>query len=199
MLGWLTTTDHKRIGILYFFTTLVLFGIGGAEALLMRTQLAAPNSALVSPATYDELFTLHGLTMIFFFVIPMTTGAFGNYLIPLMIGARDMAFPRLNALGYWVFLASRVFLYAASRSGRRPTPAGSTTCRSRAARTTRAQHRLLRLGVIFNSIASTLTARAVHRHDLQAARARHVVQPHAAVPVRPARGRRSGCSSRCRR
>src|SRR3954452_11165068 len=102
ILGWLTTTDHKKIGVLYFWTTLVLFGAGGVEALLMRTQLASANADVVSSSTYDELFTMHGLTMIFFFIIPMTTGAFGNYLIPLMIGARDMAFPRMNALSYWI-------------------------------------------------------------------------------------------------
>ena len=111
VLGWVMTTDHKRIGLLYFWTTLVLFAAGGAEALLMRTQLAQPNQHVVGPATYDELFTMHGLTMIFFFIIPMTTGAFGNYLLPLMLGARDMAFPRMNALSYWVFLASGIFVY----------------------------------------------------------------------------------------
>jgi cytochrome c oxidase subunit 1/cytochrome c oxidase subunit I+III len=111
ILGWLTTTDHKRIGLLYFWTTLALFGAGGIEALIMRTQLIAPNQHLVSPSTYDELFTVHGITMIFFFIIPMTTGAFGNYLLPLMIGARDMAFPRMNALSYWIFLGSAIFLY----------------------------------------------------------------------------------------
>jgi cytochrome c oxidase subunit I+III len=111
-LGWLTTTDHKRIGLLYFFTTLAFFGAGGIEALLMRTQLAQPNEKVLSPETYDQLMTMHGVTMIFLFVIPMTTGAFGNYLIPLMIGARDMAFPRMNALSYWLFLASGLFMYA---------------------------------------------------------------------------------------
>jgi cytochrome c oxidase subunit I+III len=111
-LGWLTTTDHKRIGLLYFFTTLAFFGAGGIEALLMRTQLAQPNEKVLSPETYDQLMTMHGVTMIFLFVIPMTIGAFGNYLIPLMIGARDMAFPRMNALSYWLFLASGLFMYA---------------------------------------------------------------------------------------
>jgi heme/copper-type cytochrome/quinol oxidase subunit 1 len=112
VLGWLTTTDHKRIGLLYFFTTLAFFGAGGIEALLMRTQLAQPNEKLLSPETYDQLMTMHGVTMIFLFVIPMSLGAFGNYLIPLMIGARDMAFPRMNALSYWLFLASGLFMYA---------------------------------------------------------------------------------------
>src|SRR4029078_11758055 len=114
------TTDHKRIGLLYFWTTLVLFAAGGAEALIVRTQLVRPNNDLVGPATFDELFTLHGITMIFFFIIPMTTGALGNYLIPLMIGARDMAFPRLNALSYWIFLASALFVYSSLFMGSAP-------------------------------------------------------------------------------
>jgi cytochrome c oxidase subunit I+III len=111
ILGWLTTVDHKRIGLLYFFTTLVFFAAGGAEALLIRTQLAAANGRTLSPDTFNQLMTMHGVTMIFLFIIPMTTGAFGNYLVPLMIGARDMAFPRLNALSYWLFLGSGVFIY----------------------------------------------------------------------------------------
>ena len=83
VLGWLTTTDHKRIGIMYFFTALAFFGAGGVEALLIRTQLIAPHGRLLTPQAYDEVFTMHGITMIFLFVIPMTTGAFGNYLHPL--------------------------------------------------------------------------------------------------------------------
>lgn len=120
LVGWLTTTDHKRIGIMYFFTALMFFGAGGVEALLIRTQLIGPNHHLLSPAAYDQVFTMHGITMIFLFVIPMTTGAFGNYLIPLMIGARDMAFPRMNALSYWIFLASGIFMYVALLSGHAP-------------------------------------------------------------------------------
>src|SRR5213595_2867272 len=111
ILGWLTTTDHKRIGIMYFFTALAFFGAGGVEALLIRTQLFGPNGHVLSPAAYNQLMTMHGVTMIFLFVIPMTTGAFGNYLVPLMIGARDMAFPRMNALSYWLFLFSGLFIY----------------------------------------------------------------------------------------
>src|SRR3954467_2955682 len=120
LLGWLTTVDHKRIGLLYLFTTMAFFLAGGVEALLMRTQLAQPNEHVVSPATFNELFTTHGVTMIFFAVIPMQIGAFGNYLVPLMIGARDMAFPRLNALSYWIFLASGLFLYAGVFTGHAP-------------------------------------------------------------------------------
>src|SRR3954468_10036556 len=120
ILGWLTTTDHKRIGILYLFTSLAFFALGGAEALMIRTQLLSPENNLVGPGTFNQALTMHGVTMIFFFIIPMTTGAFGNYLLPLMIGARDMAFPRLNALSYWLFLGSGVFLYAGVFSGHAP-------------------------------------------------------------------------------
>ncbi|MBV8597603.1 MAG: cbb3-type cytochrome c oxidase subunit I, partial [Actinobacteria bacterium] len=159
LLGWLTTTDHKRIGLLYFWTTLVLFGAGGAEALTMRTQLAVPNNHLVGPETYDQLFTLHGITMIFFFIIPMTTGAFGNYLLPLMLGARDMAFPRLNALSFWIFLASGIFLYTSLALGVAPN-AGWFDYVPLASRQFDPGHNIdfYCLGVIFNSIASTLTA-----------------------------------------
>src|ERR671938_1659975 len=111
LVGWLTTVDHKRIGLLYFFTSLAFFGAGGIEALLMRTQLAQANEHVLSPATYNQMMTMHGVTMIFLFIIPMTTGAFGHYLVPLMIGARDMAFPRMNALSDWLFLAGGIFLF----------------------------------------------------------------------------------------
>jgi cytochrome c oxidase subunit 1/cytochrome c oxidase subunit I+III len=120
VLGWLTTTDHKRIGLMYLFATLAFFAAGGVEALLMRTQLARPNGDVVSPNTFNELLTMHGVTMIFLFIIPLTTGAFGNYLVPLMIGARDMAFPRMNALSFWLFLASGIFLYAGVAMGTAP-------------------------------------------------------------------------------
>ena len=139
VLGWLTTVDHKRIGLLYFWTTLVFFAAGGTEALLMRTQLAQPDEHVVGPETYDQLLTMHGVTMIFFFIIPMTTGAFGNYLVPLMIGARDMAFPRLNALSLLALPRRRALhVLELPVPRRRPTPAGSTTCRSRSSGTTQA-------------------------------------------------------------
>jgi cytochrome c oxidase subunit I+III len=120
ILGWLTTTDHKRIGIMYFFTSLAMFGAGGVEALLIRTQLIGPHGHVLSPQAYDEVFTMHGITMIFLFVIPMTTGAFGNYLIPLMIGARDMAFPRMNAVSFWIYLGSAIFVYVGLAGGHAP-------------------------------------------------------------------------------
>ena len=120
VLGWLTTTDHKRIGLLYLFTSLVFFAAGGVEALLVRSQLLEPNEGLVGAETFNQLLTMHGLTMIFLFVIPMGIGAFGNYLLPLMIGARDLAFPRLNMLSYWFFLASGCFIYAGLLMGDGP-------------------------------------------------------------------------------
>src|SRR5207249_1270406 len=118
--GWLTTTDHKRIGILYLVTSLAFFAAGGAEALVMRTQLAEANQRVVGPGTYDQLMTMHGITMIFLFVIPLSIGAFGNYLVPLMIGARDMAFPRMNALSFWLFLGSGSFMYTSLFLGMAP-------------------------------------------------------------------------------
>ncbi|HVZ21242.1 MAG TPA: cbb3-type cytochrome c oxidase subunit I, partial [Vicinamibacterales bacterium] len=160
VLGWLTTTDHKKIGLLYFWTTLLFFAVGGVEALLMRTQLATANNDLIGPSTYDELFTLHGMTMIFFFIIPMTTGAFGNYLIPLMIGARDMAFPRMNALSYWIFLASGIFLYVGVASGNGPDGSwfgAFPPLTERAFSPSRAID-FYTLAIIFNGIASSLTA-----------------------------------------
>ena len=159
VLGWLTTTDHKRIGLLYFWTTLVLFGAGGVEALLIRTQLAQPNEHVVSPETYDQLFTMHGITMIFFFIIPMTTGAFGNYLIPLMIGARDMAFPRMNALSFWIFLASALFIYTSLFMGGAPNACWFDYVPLASKEFNPGRNiDFYALGIIFNSISSTLTA-----------------------------------------
>jgi cytochrome c oxidase subunit I len=101
--SWITTTDHKRIGILYIVTSLVFFAAGGLMALLMRAQLAAPETTFVERDTYNQLFTMHGTTMVFLVIVPILAG-FGNFLVPLMIGAPDVAFPRLNALSYWLLL-----------------------------------------------------------------------------------------------
>ncbi|MFL5662335.1 MAG: cytochrome c oxidase subunit I [Ktedonobacteraceae bacterium] len=106
---WLMTTDHKKIGIMYIVTAFFFFLAGGVEALLIRTQLAVPNGKVLSPEVYNQIFTMHGTTMIFLFVMPILTG-FGNYIVPLMVGARDMAFPRLNAFGYWIVLFGGLFL-----------------------------------------------------------------------------------------
>jgi cytochrome c oxidase subunit 1 len=109
--SWFTTVDHKKIGLMYGVTSFVFFVVGGLEALLIRAQLSGPDKTLVNAAQYNEIFTMHGITMIFLFVMPMSA-AFFNYLIPLMIGARDVAFPRLNAFSFWLFLGGGLFLYS---------------------------------------------------------------------------------------
>jgi cytochrome c oxidase subunit I+III len=159
LVGWLTTTNHKRIGILYFFTTIAFFIAGGVEALLMRTQLITPNNSVLSPGAYNEMLTMHGVTMIFLFVIPMTTGAFGNYLVPLMIGARDMAFPRLNALSYWLFVSGGIFLYFGLFTGEPPS-AGWFNYVPLADRAYSPGLGIdfYALGLIFNSVSSTAAA-----------------------------------------
>jgi cytochrome c oxidase subunit 1 len=107
---WVTTVDHKKIGLMYIAYALIFLVIGGLEATLMRIQLAVPNNHFVSPQVFNQLFTMHGTTMVFFMGMPMLFG-FGNYLIPLMIGARDMAFPRLNAFSFWVSAFGGLLLY----------------------------------------------------------------------------------------
>ncbi|HWF86412.1 MAG TPA: cytochrome c oxidase subunit I [Vicinamibacterales bacterium] len=108
--GWITTVDHKRLGMLYIGYALVFLSIGGIEAAVMRIQLIRPQYNFVSPQVFNRLFTMHGTTMIFFVVMPLVFG-FANYLVPLMIGARDMAFPRLNAFSFWLTAFSGIFLY----------------------------------------------------------------------------------------
>jgi cytochrome c oxidase subunit I len=108
--SWLVTVDHKRIGIMYIGTALVWFVAGGILAILMRAQLATPGETFLTKSSYDEVMTMHGTTMIFLVVVPILAG-FGNFLVPLMIGARDMAFPRLNALSYWLYLLGGVVLW----------------------------------------------------------------------------------------
>ncbi|MBA2528482.1 MAG: cytochrome c oxidase subunit I [Euzebyales bacterium] len=109
--SWMTTVDHKKIGVLYWVTAFFFFLVGGIEALFIRVQLARPEQSLLTADQYNQLFTMHGLTMIFFAVMPLGA-AFFNYLLPLQIGARDVAFPRLNAFSYWVFLAAGIFIYS---------------------------------------------------------------------------------------
>jgi cytochrome c oxidase subunit 1/cytochrome c oxidase subunit I+III len=118
--SWVATVDHKRIGILYLLTAFFFFGVGGLEALVMRLQLAKPNNHLLSPDAYDQLFTMHGTTMIFLVVMPTLIG-FSNYFVPLMIGARDMAFPRLNAMGFWFFPFGGLLLHFSLLAGGAPS------------------------------------------------------------------------------
>jgi cytochrome c oxidase subunit 1/cytochrome c oxidase subunit I+III len=119
LFGTLGTVDHKVIGIRYIVTAFVFLLMGGVEALVLRIQLAQPNMHLLSPEQYNQLFSMHGVTMIFLYALPVLSG-FSNYLWPLMLGSRDMAFPRLNALSYWIFLASGLFIYASFAIGAAP-------------------------------------------------------------------------------
>src|SRR5262245_29969100 len=108
--GWVTTVDHKRIGIMYVVYALMFVVVGGIEAGLMRLQLLFPHAHFVSPHVFNQIFTMHGTTMIFFFAMPIMFG-FVNYLVPLMIGARDMAFPRMNAFSFWLTAFGGLLLY----------------------------------------------------------------------------------------
>ncbi|MGH7025694.1 MAG: cytochrome c oxidase subunit I [Caulobacteraceae bacterium] len=111
VIGWLSTVDHKEIGLRYIVTAFVFLILGGVEALIMRAQLAGPGQRLLSPEQYDQLFTMHGISMIFLYASPVLTG-FSNYLWPLLLGSRDMAYPRLNAMSYWIYLAAGIFIYS---------------------------------------------------------------------------------------
>jgi cytochrome c oxidase subunit 1 len=123
--SWVTTVDHKRIGIMYLFTTFFFFAAGGLMALVIRLQLEHANNQVVSAEAYDQLFTMHGTTMIFLFVVPVMAG-FGNYLVPLQIGARDMAFPKLNAASFWLLLAGGLVMYSSFVWGGGPADTGWT-------------------------------------------------------------------------
>ena len=112
VMRWLTTVDHKKIGIMYIVASFLLFFAGGIMALLMRAQLSHADNGFITQDAFNTLFTMHGTVMLFLFLTPMFVG-FGNYFVPLMIGARDMAFPFLNALSYWVFLVSCIVIFAA--------------------------------------------------------------------------------------
>ena len=125
VLSWVTTVDHKRIGVLYIVTSFGFFFAAGILALLMRAQLAQADNGILTRDAYNGVVTIHGTAMIFLFVVPILAG-FGNFVVPLMIGARDMAFPRLNALSYWLFLLGGLvvlvsFVPGAANSGGRPT------------------------------------------------------------------------------
>ena len=132
IVAWLSTVDHKKLGLRYIMTAFVFFALGGVEAAVMRAQLARPEAHLISPDAYNQLFTMHGVTMMFLFVQPVLSG-FSFYLTPLMIGARELAFPRLNSFSYYVFVLAGVFIYASFLIGAAPnagwfnyTPLAST-------------------------------------------------------------------------
>src|SRR5947209_12247115 len=107
---WIATVDHKKLGLMYIVSALVFLCVAGLMAVVIRLQLAFPNGHVVDPDTYDRLFTMHGTTMVFLVGMPFVAGL-SNYLVPIMIGARDMAFPRLNSFGFWIFLFGGLLLY----------------------------------------------------------------------------------------
>jgi cytochrome c oxidase subunit 1/cytochrome c oxidase subunit I+III len=117
--GFFASVDHKRIGMRYIYTAFIFFFIAGIQALFLRAQLTSPDSQVMGPQTYNQMFTMHGTTMIFLFNTPVLAG-FGNYLLPLQLGTRDMAFPRLNAFSYWIFILAAIFMYSSYLVGRPP-------------------------------------------------------------------------------
>src|ERR1700722_10623483 len=108
--SWLLTTDHKRIGLLYLFSIIIFFAVAAVAAALMRIQLLTPKGDLVVAGTYNKLFTVHGVLMVWFFLIPSIPTVLGNFVIPLMIGARDVAFPKLNLLSWYLFITGGGFV-----------------------------------------------------------------------------------------
>ena len=110
--SWLTTVDHKKLGIMYIVSSFLFLGLASIEAFIMRLQLMRPGQQLVSPDFFNQMFTMHGLTMVFLAIMPLGIG-FANYFVPLMIGARDLAFPRLSAYGYWCYLFGGLIILAA--------------------------------------------------------------------------------------
>src|SRR5271156_6116211 len=121
---WVATVDHKKLGLMYVISALLFLVVAGLKATVMRLQLAIPNNHFVEPSTFNRLFTMHGTTMVFLVGMPFMAG-FANYLVPLMIGARDMAFPRLNAFGFWIFLFGGLLLYFSYVGGGGLSGAGS--------------------------------------------------------------------------
>src|ERR1700738_3654326 len=111
--SWLLTTDHKRIALLYLASVTFFFFIGGAFATMIRIHLLSPKGLLVTPETYNNLSTMHGVAMIFFFLIPSIPAVLGNFLLPIMIGARDLAFPRINLLSWYIYLVGGLFTISA--------------------------------------------------------------------------------------
>src|ERR1700722_16433853 len=115
--SWLLTTDHKRIALLYLFSITLIFFVGGTFAVLMRLHLIEPQGALVQPETYNKLFTMHGVIMVFFFLVPSIPATLGNFLVPMMIGARDLAFPRINLLSWYIYIVAGIVAVVAVTEG----------------------------------------------------------------------------------
>ncbi len=156
VVDWLTTVDHKKLGIMYFYTTFFFFAVAGSFGLLMRTQLALADNNLIGHELFNELFSVHGSTMIWLFAIPMWS-AFGNYLVPLQIGAADMAFPRINALSYWLLPAGGILVYSGFLFGN-AADAGWTSYAPLASRQPGPGIDLWLMGIITVGVSSTIGA-----------------------------------------
>ena len=154
LLSWVSTVDHKRIGILYILLAVFFLLVGGIEAVLIRMQLAVPRNTFLSPEVFNQLFTMHGTTMVFLVGMPFFTG-FSNYLVPLMIGAKDVAFPRLNAMSFWM-LPFGAFLLVLQLPDRRSTERGLVFLCSPLDKTVqpRARRRLLDRGSLVMGVGS---------------------------------------------
>ena len=124
--AWVFTVDHKKIGIMYGAVAMFWFFCGGVEALLVRAQLFTPNGTVLTADQYNQLFTMHAVTMVFLVIMPLAA-AFANYIVPLQIGARDVAFPRMNALALWIFVTAGIFINLSWFAGGAPDGAGSPT------------------------------------------------------------------------
>jgi cytochrome c oxidase subunit I len=158
LIGFFASVDHKRIGVRYIVTAFIFFVLAGVQALVMRAQLAGPDGQVVGPQTYNELFTMHGTTMIFLFNTPVLAG-FGNYLLPLQLGTRDMAFPRLNAFSYWIYVLSGIFMYSSYLVGAPPDGGWFAYVPLTSARySTGVNVDFWALGVIFTGISTTVGA-----------------------------------------
>ncbi len=152
---WITTVDHKKIGIMYMVTAFICFLIGGILALVIRTELAAPGLQFVTAEQYNSVFGLHAINMIFLFVMPMFTGL-GNYIVPIQLGAADMAFPRVNALSFWIFLGGAILIEMSFLFGGSPT--GWTLYAPLSTRAPETGVDLLAMGLVLTGIASVLGA-----------------------------------------
>jgi hypothetical protein len=155
--GWLSQVNHRAIGLRYIVTAFLFFLLAGADALRIRLQLAFPESAWLGPDTYAAAFTMHGTTMMFLFALPMVEGI-GIYFAPLMVGARDMPMPRLNAFGYWVYLIAGTTLYIGFFFGAAPAAGAAPTASSPVATSTAAQIDVLRTTIL---LVGSRTARCV--------------------------------------
>ena len=177
--SWLLTTDHKRIGLLFLISITFFFFLGGAFATLIRLELMTPQGDLFQAETYNKLFSMHGIVMVFFFLIPSIPAVLGNFLIPLMIGARDLAFPRLNLLSWYLFVIGGVFTLCAIVAGGVDTGWTFYTPYSSLFSNTQVvadDRRHLHRGLFVDSYGTEL-----HRYDSQDARAGNDLVPAAAV------------------